>query len=406
MMLSGLSYISKRDGIGGRIKTVPDEFAVEEILTDRTVLEADKPIERDDSCGDFTWFAVQKKHWTTEGAIRRIAKALHVGPRRFSYAGTKDKDSVSTQLISVFQVDKERILALCLKDIKILGAWRCDHKLKLGELLGNRFRIIVREATEDAEESVREIYEELGGAFPNYFGEQRFGTIRCNTHKIGEHIVRGRYNLAAKVFLSDFEGEDNVEAANARRTLRETGNYGRALKEFPRHLRLERSMLAHLERHPKDYVNALRKLPRGIQLLFIHAFQSFLFNILLSERIREGRVVAEFGEYYCGEKLGFPDLRERKGQETRWIVGRIIGYDMQANERESTLLERLDLKLSDFKIKGIPELSSKGTHRLLLSPLKEFSFKEDTFRFMLPAGSYATVALREFLDENKGRGES
>lgn len=397
MMLSNLSYLSKTKGIGGRIKESPEDFMVEEILSDGTVLELDKTVENPDIEGDFTRFVLQKKEWTSEGAIRRIAKELRTGSKRFNYAGTKDKIAFTTQLVSAFGIEKKDILGLDLKDIKILGAWRHNEKVKLGGLLGNRFTIIVRNAENTG--NVEKIQQELNGVFPNYFGEQRFGTTRKNTHLIGEHLLRGRTDLAVMEFVAGFEGETHEEAVAARKNLQETKDFGKALKDFPKHLKLERSVLAHLEKNPRDYANAFRKLPRGILLLFIHAYQSHLFNTLLSERIAEGEIRLEEGEFYCGETLGFPDLNKKS--DSGFIAGKIIGSETKLNEREQRLLGELGIKPKDFNIKGIPEVSSKGTYRVLLSPLKDFSFNENTFRFSLQSGSYATVALREFLEEKK-----
>ncbi len=385
----------------GEIKTQPEDFVVEEILQDETILAIDAAIQRDGSIGDFTRFVLQKKNWTTEGAIRRIAQALGANSKRFSCAGSKDKISISTQLVSAFRINKNRISRLTLPDMVILGVWTSDKKVKIGELLGNRFTVIVRGTRQNAEQTVAKIHDELDGMFPNYYGEQRFGSIRQNTHKIGEYIIRGRYDLAATSFLCDHEGEIENDSLAARRNLMETGDFKKALEEFPNRLYLERIMIEHLEKHPRDYANAFRKLPRGVLLLFVHAFQSYLFNLMLSERIADGEVIVEDGEYYCEERLGFPDLKLKTILRTRWIAGKIIGYETELNDREEKLLERFELKTSDFEIKGIPELSTKGTRRLLLSPLKDFSFNDSTFRFSLPAGSYATVALREFLDRDK-----
>ncbi|MFH1222543.1 MAG: tRNA pseudouridine(13) synthase TruD [Candidatus Micrarchaeota archaeon] len=395
-----LSYLSKTAGIGGSLKTACEDFLVEEIEEDGTVLELDKPYAQKDVAGQFTWFVLQKKEWTSEGALRRIADAFHVGHQRFSYAGTKDKMAISTQLVSAFSIPKENLLSLQLKDIKILGAWSAADKVKLGQLLGNRFTIRVAGAGKNANATVKKISKELGGAFPNYFGEQRFGSARRNTHIIGENLIRGRADLAVTEFLCSWEGEKRQEAVDARKNLKTSGDFGRALHEFPQSLRLERSMLAHLQQHQRDYHGALRKLPRSILLLFIHAFQSHIFNEMLSRRIAEGELEKEEGEYYCGESLGFPDL-EKKSRKKKWLAGRLVGYETVPNEREKYLLEEFLVKPADFKIKSMPEVSSKGTNRLLLAPLKDFSFKKDTFSFSLPSGCYATVAMREFTDGDK-----
>lgn len=418
-----LNYLSLRaKSIKGEIRRNADDFAVEEIMPDGTVLELDKPIERPDSGTGFAHFVLQKNDWSTPDAAREIAKRLKISGKRINYAGTKDKRAVTTQLMSAFGVKKEEILDLKIKDMKILGAWESDKKIDLGALLGNRFRIRVFGGID--EKTINEIYSELDGKFPNYFGPQRFGANRGNTHKIGEMIARSDLRGAVEAFLTDCEGEENAEAIAARKQLKEEGDYGKALQYFPKHLKFERMVLQHLAEHQYDFANALRKLPRQILLLFVHAFQSHLFNIMLSERIAGGNLELEEGEYFCGEKYGFPDLEtkletgsqmskglceesfdlskdENRKLETGmgWLVGKIIGYETGLNEREKEILERFEIRKEDFRIRPLPEINSKGTFRTLLAPMKDFQYRDGVFAFSLPSGSYATSALREFIKD-------
>src|SRR3989338_368694 len=389
------SYLSKTSGIGGTLKNKPEDFVVEEIMTDGTILEINKMIEKSGD-GDFTHFVLQKADWSTSAAIKRIAKALKSGHKRFSFAGTKDKVALTTQLVSCFGKSPEEFLNLDLKDIKILGAWRSNEKITLGDLLGNRFSIKVVDSSESVEK-VTKIFTELNEKFPNYFGPQRFGSTRQNTHLIGEKLIRNQVEDAAMIFLCDYKGEEHEIAKQARIELKESENFSQALKFFPKHLHLERSMLDTLAKNPNNFASAFRKLPRTILLLFVHAFQSHLFNHFLSQRIAEGNLELEEGEYFCGEdSFGFPDLGKKEKQG--WLGGKIIGYETTLNKREKELLEEYKIEKESFKVRSLPEISSKGTYRTLLAPLKGFNFSNCTFTFLLPSGSYATSALREFLD--------
>lgn len=399
------AYLSKSAGIDGEIKISPEEFIVEEIALDGTILELNKKIEKPDldsgpgageeGKGKFTHFILQKRDWSTSSALMRISKALRVGQKRFDYAGTKDKVAHTTQMVSVFAVGKGQVQSLQLKDMQINGAWSSKEKVKMGDLLGNRFRIAWHGEVPDAQEKVSKISEELGGKFPNYFGPQRFGSIRKNTHRVGELILRRRFPEAAMHFLAEMGNEENEEARVARSHLLETNDFSPALREFPKHLKLERSMLAHLVEHPTDYIGAFRRLPRQTSLMFIHAFQSWLFNESLSARIRDGMVRKEDGEIYCGANAyGFPDI-EKAGVD--FLCGKLLGYDSQPNEREKEILALHEISLSEFEILEMPELSSKGGFRALLCPFKDFEFRENVFSFSLPSGAYATSALREFM---------
>jgi tRNA pseudouridine13 synthase len=393
-MIENLSYISKTRGIGGEIKSCPESFMVEEILPDGTILEVDREVAFPDREGKFLHFVLQKRNWTTEKAIRLIASRLKISVKRFNYAGNKDKVAITTQRVSAFALKKEELLSKNFPDIKINGTWYEEEKVRLGGLLGNRFTIRIEDGGKM--DNVKKIYDELGGKFPNYFGEQRFGSGRKNTHKVGLSILKNRFEEAAWIFLTDCEGEKNEKAREARMRLKEEQNFSKALQYFPKHLHLERKLLEHLAKNPNDFVNAFRKIPRFTLLLFVHAFQSHLFNLELSERIRNKDFEAKENEYYCGENFyGFPDL-ERK-QEKGWLVMNVLGYESKLNEYEEGLLEKFGITKEAFAIRSFPEISSKGSRRTAFSPFKDFSFSDSVFRFSLPKGSYATSALREFL---------
>jgi len=410
---TALSYLSRRPGISGRIKSSPEDFLVEEILDDGTQLELGNSFSRpDEPDGRFINFILEKRDWSTSSAISEIAKRLHSTHKQFSVAGNKDKVATTVQLASAQGTSKEALLSLNVKDISIRGAWIAKDKVRIGSLLGNRFTIKVKDAGADARERVAEIASELTGSFPNYFGSQRFGSTRKNTHEIGLKLLKNDFESAAISYICDSEGEKNEEAKKAREQLRSDLDFARALNYFPKHLRLERSMVAYLAKKPGDYLGSFKQLPRGMLLLFIHAVQSHVFNLLLSERIAEAKnekqnssplnsssLELERGEFFCSESFGFPDITS--ASDSGWIVGKIIGSESPVNEREKEMLERLGIEKSSFRLKTIPEIASKGTYRTLMAPLKDYSFNPETttFRFSLPAGSYATVAMREFMDK-------
>ncbi|MFH1448478.1 MAG: tRNA pseudouridine(13) synthase TruD, partial [Candidatus Micrarchaeota archaeon] len=181
--------------------------------------------------------------------------------------------------------------------------------------------------------------------------------------------------------------------------LKNSGDYMKALENFPKYLTYERLLLLHLSKNPNDYVNAMRKLPRGLTLMFVHAYQAYLFNRILSSKTEMGGG-ADVGEYYCGEnEFGYPDLSQRTTMG--FLVGKIIGYESELGESENRVLEEEAIRTIDFKLKSFPELGSRGGHRVMYCPLKDFEFSEGqcTFEFSLPSGSYATMAIREFIDE-------
>ncbi len=128
-----------------------------------------------------------------------------------------------------------------------------------------------------------------------------------------------------RTFLTDSTNENNAEATAARKRLAEEQDFRAALEYFPRHLKYERTVISYMSSYD-NYANALRKLPRGILLLFIHAVESGIFNAALERRIREGDFDSVL---YCGSNFyGFPNVDKRSPEKSYGTpLGTIIGYE-------------------------------------------------------------------------------
>jgi len=412
-----LVYLSKLPGIGGVIKSCPEDFLVEEITAGGEILELDKIFERTGEEGDFTYFVLQKRNWNTLQALKEIGKRLRCGLKRFGYAGVKDRNAITTQLASAFKIDKTALLSIRIKDIKINAAWGAKEKVRIGDLLGNRFTISVRNISPDAAGRVESIREDTKRLFPNYFGEQRFGSIRKNTHLVGKSIVSGNFREAVWSYLTYIDEGEGAEGKEARKKLAEEGDFKNALGYFPPYLRYEFTLLNYLSSYPTDYVNAMRKLPRGLSLLFVHAYQSYLFNKALSKKISETGSSVIAGDFVCRMNyFGFPDVENavrvedvaeaQEGVEKGelFVTSEVVGYETKdIGEYEKQIMEEEGIKKENFLIHSFPEISSKGSRRCNFIPLKDFRFSEENeigkFNFSLPAGAYATVAVREFIEK-------
>jgi tRNA pseudouridine13 synthase len=277
------------------------------------------------------------------------------------------------------------------------------------------------------------VTEELDqeGGVPNFFGHQRFGTIRPVTHQVGKAILKGDFKKAAMLFLAKPSRLEHPESRLARKALQSTGDFRRALKDYPAQLRYERSMLAHLVRNPDDYVGAFRRLPLRLLELFTEAYQSYLFNELVSRRLMQGLSLtrAETGDHVVSvERSGLPMLTMPKMVtsesilETNSVIqaGRmrlafpLLGYRHKHStgvneEIEKQILEEEEISTSDFKVHAIPEASLKGKLRAATAPLNDFllesaspdstglSALEVNMHFTLYRGAYASVVLRELM---------
>lgn len=408
-------------------KFKPNEFIVEEIACDGTILEAgaridlgkpeDEAFERD----YFTRFVLEKSGWNTMQAIQAIARALRVKPKRFSFAGTKDRNAVSVQLCSAFAVPPQRLLGVRVKDLRINGAWKARDKIRLGDLAGNRFTITLSKENCGRDVSASDLLEKARAAnflFPNYFGAQRFGVLRENTALVGELLLRGKFKDAALNYLTFISEKEDAGATKARKRLAREKDFGAAFNYFPTYLKYELLLLEHLKVHENDFVGALSKLPRGLQLMFIHALQSRLFNELLEARVKRGALLEpRKNDWWCeANAQGFPDTENAKQVKTRkearkvselveegraFLVGNVVGSETALSREEKALLKKHGLAQKNFEFKSMPWLSTRGGKRALFVALKDFRVLSESppiIRFSLPAGSYATTALSFLLE--------
>lgn len=342
------------------IKREAEDFIVEEI-TEQETLSINKTYSFKKSSGKHLICVLKKKNWDTQLAIREIAKRLHISRNRIGFAGTKDKKAVSVQLISITDIEKSRIDDLKIKDIEIYPLHYSDERISLGHLKGNHFVIKIYSDKKPVELS----------KIPNFFGEQRFGKIRPITHLVGKEILQSKVREAVLIYLTKFFDKEQEESKQAREKLGKELNFKEALNYFPLHLKFERMMLVHLAEYPEDFIGAIRILPRTLKMMFVHAFQSFLFNEML--------------EYVIKNNIEAEELP-------------LIGFDSDLNDWQMEILEKETINLEDFRVKQLPELSSPGLMRKTFIELNDFRILEEKSDFIvadfsLTKGAYATTVL-------------
>ncbi|MDO9537693.1 MAG: tRNA pseudouridine(13) synthase TruD, partial [Thermoplasmata archaeon] len=263
--------------------------------------------------------------------------------------------------------------------------------------------------------------------FPNYFGVQRFGAVRPITHLIGKHMTRKEPETAVMTYLCHPSEFENEEASAARKSFAENRDFADALHNFPMGLSFEKAMLNHLVKYPDDFVGALGQLPQNLLMMFIHAYQSFLFNRMLSERIRQGIPINEpvegdlilkmdknglpdHNNWIRAEARNIPRLTELMGQGKAFVSTTLYGMDSefaggQQGEIEAKIIEQEGVNAKDFILSEYEKLGSRGTRREILAPYKDFSVtaQQDAiqFNFKLTKGCYATTLLREFMKSDE-----
>jgi len=431
------TYVTQSLGVGGRIRQLLDDFVVEELLVDGSLAEVSAPVEgwEPAGMGRYLICVLVKRRWDTFLAVRQVAERLRISQKCIRFAGIKDTKALTAQHISLQNVSPSKVLDVQIKDIKLYPQRFSKERMYSQLIKGNRFHITIRgiehpaSVIEQRAESVQNEIERLGGV-PNFFGHQRFGTIRPNTHLVGKHLTKGDAERAALAFLAEPSVHEHPEAREARQQLQDTLDFKEALESFPRFLRYERFMLHHLARYPSDYVGAFRTLPRRLRKLFVQGYQSYLFNRFISERIRRGIPLDEpqIGDYTIRlDEHGLPTEEYDQATETNiqtihpsvkegkmCVAAPLVGPDMPPSkgvqgEIELKILETENVTPEKFRIPFMPEATAEGRVREILNPVwnlvqEEISEdKENAGKYMmklgftLNRGSYATVLLREFM---------
>ena len=434
-------YASKTKGIGGGIKRSIDDFIVEETLVDGSTAQtgkksSNKVLSASLKKQRYLLCKLIKRNWDMFIAIKTVARELGLNETHIRFAGIKDAKALTAQYITIDQGSIEAILPLSFKDIKLYPLGYIREHLSAYYLLGNTFTININELGESKTEIKKKVntiigeLEELGG-IPNYYGHQRFGTKRPITHLVGKAIIEGKFEKAIMMYLSKYSASEHPSSRQARKDLYVSQNFKKSLKNFPKQLRFERSILSHLVKKPTDFVGAFERLPFKLQALFVQAYQSYLFNVFLSERLNMGFSLnkAAIGDYVVNvERTGLPMVQMGRLVESEKLkatndlikLGKmrvalpLVGIRQKYSngiigEMQKKIFEKEQIKPETFRVPEITEISGKGGLRAIVTPLNDFdltrifsdpnncSENQLSLRFMLLRGSYATIFLREII---------
>jgi tRNA pseudouridine13 synthase len=333
-----LPYLTESiDPIDATFRSSPEDFEVEEV-----------PAYLPSGSGEHVLAFVEKRGLTTPEAVRALCEQIGADPNAAGWAGLKDKHAVSRQWISFSGASPEALLRASTEGVRVLQAGLHPHRLRTGHLRANRFRIRLRgvpPARIDDLHAVLNRIETQG--LPNYYGEQRFGRDRDNARRALAWIV---------------------------------GNARPPRSGFQRKLE-------------------------------VSALQSELFNRFVAERVRGSSLgLALAGDLMKKHDTGglfvVSDREEAQRRVDAWEIsptGPIFGAKMrwpegEARAREQALLEQVGLSPAHLaRWKRI----APGTRRFVRVPVGKIARNvgEDAvdLDFTLPAGSYATILIREIV---------
>jgi len=417
-MLNAETYVTKEEGIGGNIRNRYEDFYVEEIPEIIPTGE-----------GPNVWIWIEKVGRTTLDVLLDISRDLHISRKRMGFAGMKDKKAITRQWICISNMDSEEQFneVLDLKDkihnTEFLKVLRGRKKLRMGQLIGNKFKILIKNIENEDIEKPSQIANKIlknleKTGVPNYFGWQRFGKPRTNTHLVGKALIANDLKEAVRLYIGNPYEEESEEVKIAR-SLYDEGNIEKSYELMPKGMRYERMMLRELVKdekkgniNEKSYKKAIYSLPKPLQRMFVHAYQSYLFNKAVSKRVAmgidkyiEGDIVIDNEEHLLHEKS--PEELEKmiknfEANPTSPLYGTkvpLASNNVGKMENEVLINEKLTKK--DFECPKMPKLGSHGLRRSMRFKVWDSSAiaTEDGVltEFSISKGAYATAVLREIM---------
>ncbi len=411
-----LYYSTKSPPIGGRIRQLPEDFIVEEIVPEGLIINRD--LERiDRGKGGYSLAVLEKRSRDLITLISILERRLGA---RIGYAGIKDRGAVTFQLISVGLPLGTWLPPEDIDGVSIRVAGSARWPVRPGDLLGNRFTIVIRRLATARDGSFLD-----PGWIPNYFGHQRFGVARPNTHKVGKLLLKGDFEGAVREFLaSPYPGEPE-DAFFARKELRDSWDLRRAESSFPVALRLEREVIRRLLERPGDYRGAIMVLPSDLRRLFVNAYQSYLFNLALSRRlevagpfgVQEGDIVSPLDRTNLPSRpmkcdcANLGKLRSWVESKRAVVMVQIPGFRSRLSGIDAAFYRDIfsEEGISQSEFAGIGGARFEGTVRPAVFFPAGFWLGEAqqddlnpghfrvTLRMTLPKGCFATVVLREIM---------
>ncbi|MCL5009508.1 MAG: tRNA pseudouridine(13) synthase TruD [Candidatus Parvarchaeota archaeon] len=387
----GISSAFITDGkFEGKLFTERKDFIVQEIGLDGKTLSIENSGESSEEMGkqkSFLAATLVKDGLSTHEALSILSRENNLNIRRIGYLGNKDRNAVTSQRLSFFKVMPNRLKKeyrkMFLKDLQY-----SDTGCKIGELQGNHFIVRIREF-KGFERLDSFISEVVNKGVPNFYGPQHFGASALNI-QISKDILSKDFKAAVDKYLFAERSESSAFAENRLILAQKFRN--RVIGDSEQHddtssgvdsflgMRTERDMIQHLIANKHDYIGALRIIPKYLRLLILQSFQSYVFNLSISESIKKDSL-----------KEYLPT----------------IGYDMENNgadkDAQGLVMSVMQSQgISDptaLRIKEMPEVSLKSFIRPSKTYPKNVSYVREyddlVLSFDLDKGAYATIFLFE-----------
>jgi tRNA pseudouridine13 synthase len=435
-------YSTSTTGIGGKIKADFADFIVREITPNRDTLSTREknpnsvPFNR--SKDRYTTFTLIKKNMDTIYAAKIIADYLHIYENEVTWAGIKDNTAITAQRFAVPGDQLDKLAKFSHKNITITSIYPARKGIEIGDLWGNHFEINIRNTTSSYDElkPVLQQWQDeiLDRGFPNYYGLQRFGQHRPNSQRVGKLLFLKRYQEAYEEIMFRIYPEEFLPIQTFRRQLAALHPDQATTIEWPPSLHYERMIFDQIKQNPSNYLQALQALPKSLLNIIFSSYQSYLFNMAVSMRMKrgdplnrpiDGDVIAVLDEpigaptlvFYRFGRFSDEAILKAFQQNRATIVAPVPGYktDLERYPYFKAIYQEI-LKEEEFSLETFQNGLSgyfdyggtfrpifqrpTGLHIEQAHVLNNYGTLDPhgvKLEFSLPKGTYATMLLRELM---------
>jgi tRNA pseudouridine13 synthase len=347
-----------------KLRQRPEDFEVEEL----TSIAA--------SGGPYAFYRLEKRGWTTHDALAAVRRRWKLEHRRLAYGGLKDRHAHTIQYLTILRGPQRK---LTQQGFTVTYLGQVAEPYSSTCIQANRFRLTLRAlGKNEIGQALQALAEVQREGVPNYFDDQRFGSVLGHGGFVARSMVVGRYEEALKQALAAHYEHDRADRKAEKALLRSHWGDWRTLKDqLPRgHAR---SLVDYLLVHPDDFRGALVRLRPELRGLYLSAYQSYLWNRMLARWLRE-HVQAE---QLLNLRLALGEVPVHRGLD-----------DAQRAELSAVSLPlpsaRLTLPVEDPRVALMDAvLAEEGISRelLKLKAFKELFFsKGERAALCLPAG--------------------
>ncbi len=381
-----------------KLKCQPEDFRVQEL-----------PLVSPTGGGRYALYKLTKTNLGTLEAVDLICRRWNLAGRRVSYGGLKDRHAVTVQYLTIFDGPSMSIEN---------PAYSLEHLGRLGQpyqpahFRGNRFEMVIRDLSADESARALELVRSLtADGVPNYFDDQRFGSVGRSGEFIAHAWLLGHAERALELALAEANPSDRSAAKAQKAILRECwGMWSEAKARLERSP--TRSIVTYLVDHPTDFRGAFARMRRELRTLYFSAFQSHLWNSILARMIESSTRPDQ--RIALPLKLGpFPFPRCLDPDQTAALANWTIPLPSSRNplpggprgELIQELLARYQLTWPDLRVRHLKDVFfSKGSRPALVYPenlqadvcddLIHRGKKSLRLSFELGKGSYATMLVK------------